>query len=51
MKLPVKIGIIFRWGSLWVGAHWASYNKRLCVNLLPCCTVWMIWEGGKEPTK
>lgn len=47
--LPVKAGFIFRPGSLWVGAHYASYNKRLCLNLLPMVTLWMIWEGGNEP--
>jgi hypothetical protein len=42
-------GIKFRLGSFWVGAHWAGYNKRLCVNILPCVTVWVVWPGGFAP--
>lgn len=42
-------GVKPRWGSLWVGAHWSPYNKRLCVNLIPCVTVWFTWPGGRIP--
>jgi len=42
-------GIVFRWGSLWVGGHWAGQHKRLCVNLIPFVTVWVIGEGGDIP--
>lgn len=37
----MKWGLLFRWGSLWIGAHWSPYNRRLCVNLLPCITLWL----------
>lgn len=47
--LPVDAGIILRAGSFWVGFHWAGYNKRLCVNPLPCLTFWFIWQGGIAP--
>ncbi len=47
--MPISTGLIARLGSLWVGAHWSPYNKRLCINLIPCVTWWMIWEGGKRP--
>lgn len=46
----VKAGLLFRWGSLWVGAHWSPTNKRLCVNLVPCLTVWVTLSGGKTPS-
>ncbi len=49
MAFPVKAGVLLRWGSLWVGAHWAPYNKRLCVNIIPCLTFWFVWEGGRCP--
>ncbi len=42
-------GLIFRWGSLWVGGHWSDENKRLCVNLLPFLTFWFIVPGGSVP--
>lgn len=44
-----KIGILFRWGSFWIGGHWSSYNRRLCVNLIPCVTVWIALPGGNVP--
>ncbi len=47
--LPVQWGFKPRIGSFWVGAHWSPYNRRLCVNLIPCTTVWFIWEGGRAP--
>lgn len=43
------IGILFRLGSFWVGAHWSAYNRRLCINLLPCVTVWFVLPGGRPP--
>lgn len=38
-----------RWGSFWVGAHWSPWNRRLCVNPLPCVTVWVVLPGGNQP--
>jgi hypothetical protein len=29
----MKIGLLLRWGSFWIGAHWAPNHKRLCLNL------------------
>ncbi len=45
----MRIGVLFRLSSLWVGAHWSPYNKRLCVNLVPCITIWIVLEGGIAP--
>jgi len=42
-------GILFRWGSMWVGAHWAPHNKRLCINLVPFVTIWITAPGGVRP--
>jgi hypothetical protein len=47
--MPVAAGIRFRLGSLWIGAHWSAQNRRLCVNFLPCCTLWLVWPGGIRP--
>lgn len=41
-----QFGFVFRPGSLWVGAHWSSYNKRLCVNLIPMFTIKITAPGG-----
>lgn len=45
----MKAGLIVRLGSAWVGVHWSPYNRRFCINLLPCVTVWIALPGGKEP--
>jgi hypothetical protein len=45
----MKTDILFRWGSLWVGAHWSQVHKRLCVNLVPCITLWVALPGGDAP--
>lgn len=45
----MKAGILFRLGSFWIGAHWSSYNQRLCINLIPCVTLWIALSGGNVP--
>lgn len=45
----MKAGILLRWGSVWVGAHWSTANRRLCVNLVPCVTLWITLPGGRAP--
>lgn len=45
----VTYGVLVRGGSLWIGAHWSAANKRLCVNLIPCVTIWFVMPGGYEP--
>lgn len=45
----MKIGFIFRPWSFWIGVHWSKYNKRLCLNLLPMCTIYLVLKGGVIP--
>ena len=47
----MKIGILFKPGSFWIGAHWSARNRRLCVNLVPCVTIWIVMKGGTLPEK
>lgn len=42
-------GVLFRWGSLWVGGHYSKNNRRWCVNLIPCVTFYFVLEGGISP--
>lgn len=52
---PKKCPNGWRWGwlvrkeSLWVGVHYSEYNKRFCINLIPCVTLWITQPGGKAP--
>jgi len=45
----MKAGILFRWGSCWIGAHWSPINQRLCINLVPCVTIWIVGADGVVP--
>jgi hypothetical protein len=42
-------GVLLRWGSAWVGAHWSSTNRRLCINPIPFLTIWVTAPGGNAP--
>ena len=44
-----QCGWLFRWGSVWVGAHYSPYNRRWCINPLPFVTFWVTLKGGKTP--
>ena len=44
-------GILFQRGGLWVGGHYSTYNKRWCINIIPCCTIWFCKEGGTPPNR
>lgn len=35
----INVELIFRSGSLWVGAHWSPWNRRWCINLIPMITL------------
>jgi hypothetical protein len=45
----MKVGFKFQPGGLWIGAHWSKPNRRWCINLLPCLTVWVALKGGRCP--
>ena len=47
--LIMKWGVLFRWQSFWIGAHWSPYNKRLCINLVPFVTIWIVLNDGQVP--
>lgn len=45
----MKWGVLCRWQSCWVGAHYSPYNRRWCINLVPFVTVWVCAKGGVVP--
>lgn len=47
----MRAGFLFQPGALWVGLHYSSFNRRFCLNVLPCCTVWLCLPGGNLPRK
>lgn len=54
-SLRAKVNSGWRWGwlfrkeSLWIGVHYSECNKRFCINLIPCVTLWITQPGGKAP--
>ena len=51
LRVMPEIGIMLRWQSFWVGLHYSKSCKRLCINLLPCITIWLVFAGGVRPDK
>ncbi|UJM85293.1 hypothetical protein [Rhodanobacter denitrificans] len=47
--MAMKKGLLFRPGSLWIGVHWSRHNRRFCINLIPCVTIWITLAGGNTP--
>lgn len=47
----MKAGFLFQPAGLWIGAHYSRFNRRWCINLLPCCTIWFTLAGGKPSEK
>jgi hypothetical protein len=45
----MRCGLKFQLGGVWIGAHYSPYNRRWCINLIPCVTVWVTLKGGKVP--
>ena len=44
-----RVGMIFNTRAVWVGVHGSNFNKRFCVNVIPCVTLWICKVGGVEP--
>lgn len=48
-KRAWSAGLLFNPHAWWLGIHYSPYNKRHCINLVPCLTVWVRLPRGKEP--
>ena len=44
-----RCGVLVRLASCWVGAHYSAFDRRWCINPLPCVTVWLTLPGGHLP--
>jgi hypothetical protein len=45
----MKAGFLFQLGGFWIGAHYSCKERRWCINLIPCCTLWVALKGGNPP--
>lgn len=46
-----KSGWLFNKSAWWIGVHYSPYNRRFCINLVPCVTFWFTLRCGKAPTR
>lgn len=42
-------GLLVRLASFWIGVHFSAFDRRFCINLLPCITIWIALPGGNRP--
>jgi hypothetical protein len=45
------VGLLFQPGALWIGAHYSSNERRVCINIVPFLTIWIVRIGGAVPKK
>lgn len=45
----MKVYFLFQWGAFWLGAHYSTEAKRLCINFLPLCTICFVQKDGTVP--
>lgn len=43
------VGFLFNLTSVWIGVHYSKREKRFCMNLIPCCTIWWTRTDGEWP--
>lgn len=37
--------------GIWIGAHYSKTERRWCLNLLPCLTLFWVRPGGYLPVR
>ena len=40
------VGYLINPKALWIGIHYSSYDRRICINLIPCIIVFIVLNGG-----
>ncbi len=46
-----RYGWLFNKSAFWLGVHYSPYNRRYCINLVPCITFWFTLKCGKAPKR
>ena len=42
-------GVLFNPRALWLGLHYSTHQRRACLNLVPCVTLWVTLRNGVAP--
>jgi len=48
-KGKLTVGITVKLQSVWIGYYYSELNKRVCINLIPFVTIWIVSNKGKTP--
>lgn len=51
-RLPTSlrhVGLLINWRAFWIGWHYGKEARRLCINVLPCVTLYYVRPGGTLP--
>lgn len=48
-EVGMRAGLLFKLTSFWVGVHYSKADRRFCINLVPCLTLWVALPGGNVP--
>lgn len=44
-----NVGLLLNRRAFWVGWHYSEHNRRLCINVLPCITIYYVRPEGFIP--
>jgi len=47
----LTFGTLVQKGGWWIGVHYSPNEKRYCLNLLPCLTIYWVMPGGYLPIR
>lgn len=47
----MRVKFLFQPRAWWLGVHYSQHYKRLCINLLPMCTICVTLKGGLFPAE
>jgi len=45
----MQVFLLVQGGAFWIGAHYSTDTKRLCIQLVPFLTLCIVFEGGQVP--
>jgi len=44
----MRVAMLFRPLSLWIGVHHSKINNRTCINIIPCFTIRIDWNNNDK---
>lgn len=44
-----RVFFLVQGGAWWIGVHYSTDTRRICINLVPCLTICIVLKGGAVP--